>query len=392
MFTAFNGCDSTLHTNLIVLPNASNSENIYLCSGDTLFVGSNFYTQTGVYTNILVAENGCDSVLTIDLIINPVSYTNINPIICNGEDTIVGSNIYSNTGLYYDTLVNRYGCDSIITTNLTVNPTYYHQQLFRACMGDSINVGNNYYTSSGTYIDSLNSIDGCDSVLFTQIIIEDPIVTLTATPPLLYLNILNGTLPFSYTIGNQNGPLITSSNNIGTVFSFNPIVNGNYYAVVTDSVGCISDTAFFVVNFIQTSTTFVEINNLVVYPNPSTNVFNISFNSVQEQNLKIRILNVIGEDVVLENLQQFIGEYTKQIDLTNNAKGIYFLEIETENGVINKKTNIALILKKLLLILLCSPMIGLGQTLIPDANFEQALINLGYDTPPINGFSPYCKY
>jgi hypothetical protein len=35
--------------------------------------------------------------------------------------------------------------------------------------------------------------------------------------------------------------------------------------------------------------------------------------------------------------QQFIGEYTKQIDLTKNAKGIYFLEIETNNGVINKK-------------------------------------------------------
>ena len=34
---------------------------------------------------------------------------------------------------------------------------------------------------------------------------------------------------------------------------------------------------------------------------------------------------------------KFIGEYTKQIDLTNNAKGIYFLEIETNDGVINKK-------------------------------------------------------
>jgi Leucine-rich repeat (LRR) protein len=42
-------------------------------------------------------------------------------------------------------------------------------------------------------------------------------------------------------------------------------------------------------------------------------------------------------------------------------------------------------MKKLLLILLCVPLIGVGQTLIPDAYFEQALINLGYDTPPING-------
>jgi len=44
-------------------------------------------------------------------------------------------------------------------------------------------------------------------------------------------------------------------------------------------------------------------------------------------------------------------------------------------------------MKKLLLILLI-PMIGFGQTLIPDANFEQALINLGYDTGTPNGSVP----
>ena len=48
-------------------------------------------------------------------------------------------------------------------------------------------------------------------------------------------------------------------------------------------------------------------------------------------------MNVTGEELINENLQEFIGEYTKQISLTNNAKGIYFLEIETNDGVINKK-------------------------------------------------------
>jgi hypothetical protein len=38
-----------------------------------------------------------------------------------------------------------------------------------------------------------------------------------------------------------------------------------------------------------------------------------------------------------DDLQQFIGEYTKQINLHENAKGIYFLEIETNDGVVNKK-------------------------------------------------------
>jgi hypothetical protein len=79
------------------------------------------------------------------------------------------------------------------------------------------------------------------------------------------------------------------------------------------------------------------IANLAIYPNPSRDVFNITFTSEDIQNLKVRILNIIGEELVNESLEQFIGEYTKQIDLTNNAKGIYFLEIETNDGVINKK-------------------------------------------------------
>jgi hypothetical protein len=79
------------------------------------------------------------------------------------------------------------------------------------------------------------------------------------------------------------------------------------------------------------------ITNLDVYPNPSRDVFNISFTSEQVQNLKVKVLNVVGEILIDEDLQQFIGEYTKQIDLTNNAKGIYFLEIKTNDGIINKK-------------------------------------------------------
>jgi hypothetical protein len=79
------------------------------------------------------------------------------------------------------------------------------------------------------------------------------------------------------------------------------------------------------------------ITNLDIYPNPSRDIFNVSFTSEDIQDLKVRILNVVGEELINEDLQQFIGEYTKQIDLTNNAKGIYFLEIETNDGVVNKK-------------------------------------------------------
>ena len=80
-----------------------------------------------------------------------------------------------------------------------------------------------------------------------------------------------------------------------------------------------------------------SITNLDVYPNPSRDIFNVTFTSEDVQDLEVRVINIVGEVIYTENLQQYVGEYTKQIDLTTYTKGIYFLEIITNNGVTNKK-------------------------------------------------------
>ena len=41
----------------------------------------------------------------------------------------------------------------------------------------------------------------------------------------------------------------------------------------------------------------------------------MTFTSEDVQNLEVRIINVIGEVVYTEDLVQFVGEYTKQVDL-----------------------------------------------------------------------------
>ena len=51
----------------------------------------------------------------------------------------------------------------------------------------------------------------------------------------------------------------------------------------------------------------------------------------------LEYLQILGEEIYTEEKEQYIGEYTKQINLNEDRKGVYFLEIETNNGVINKK-------------------------------------------------------
>ncbi|MDG2139420.1 MAG: T9SS type A sorting domain-containing protein, partial [Flavobacteriales bacterium] len=79
------------------------------------------------------------------------------------------------------------------------------------------------------------------------------------------------------------------------------------------------------------------ITNLDVYPNPTRDIFNVSFVSDEIQTLGIRVLNIVGEVIYEESLDQFVGEYTKQISIGGNACGVYFLEITDNHSITNKK-------------------------------------------------------
>jgi len=79
------------------------------------------------------------------------------------------------------------------------------------------------------------------------------------------------------------------------------------------------------------------ITDLEVYPNPSRDIFNVSFVSDEVQSLEISIINVVGEAIYTADLEQFVGQYTKEVSLATYPKGVYFLEITTDKGVINKK-------------------------------------------------------
>ncbi|MBH07514.1 MAG: hypothetical protein CMP71_00065, partial [Flavobacteriales bacterium] len=79
------------------------------------------------------------------------------------------------------------------------------------------------------------------------------------------------------------------------------------------------------------------INDLDIYPNPSRDMFNISFNTINKQDITLRIRNIVGEEIYTEKLNKFDGTYTKAISLENYPKAVYFLEINTNEETINKK-------------------------------------------------------
>ena len=88
-----------------------------------------------------------------------------------GEVYVFGNNLYDSTGTYIDSLQTSFGCDSIVYTNLIVDTISGGSSTNNStiCYGDFYMVGNNMYTSSGTYIDILTATNGCDSTVTTNL-------------------------------------------------------------------------------------------------------------------------------------------------------------------------------------------------------------------------------
>lgn len=70
-----------------------------------------------------------------------------------------------------------------------------------------------------------------------------------------------------------------------------------------------------------------------VYPNPAQDVVNVNAAS---QISNIELFNIAGQKVSTFN----VNNTTTQIDVTELANGIYFLKINTEDGMITKKINV----------------------------------------------------
>jgi len=86
------------------------------------------------------------------------------------------------------------------------------------------------------------------------------------------------------------------------------------------------------------------LNSLNIYPNPNTGVFTITFDIKIKQHINLKIFNIEGKVIYEEDLNEFTGLYSKEIDLSaaqagmsSYAKGIYNLQLIYNEGRINKK-------------------------------------------------------
>ncbi len=151
-------------------------EGVVLCEGDT-YKGYGFEfiaVESCVYKQKLQSAIGCDSTVILNVIVNKKQYENVEATICQGSYyEFNGVKYYTNT-IQSDTLTAANGCDSIVTLYLTVNPILEGETLVvNRCPDDPAYYFTEKYpalTEDGIYTDTVQNNDGCDSIASVQII------------------------------------------------------------------------------------------------------------------------------------------------------------------------------------------------------------------------------
>ena len=172
--TTVQGCDSLITVDLQIIPEYTLWDTVALCDGGSVVLpGGTVVTTAGTYIDSLVSVTSCDSVIISEVIVRPLHQQTTNAAICDGGSyTLPDGTVVTSTGTYTNVLTSEFGCDSVVTTLLTVSNSSNLIIDVTLCDGDYHVLPNGDQTTyAGTYIDTLYSELGCDSIITTNIIV-----------------------------------------------------------------------------------------------------------------------------------------------------------------------------------------------------------------------------
>ena len=170
------GCDSTLTIILNVLNTVENSVDSTICSDMLPFEWNGvIFTQTDTLVASLHASNGADSLVVMNVTVMEVTYADVYDTACESMTWIDGITYYESTDAATFTLINAAGCDSIVTLHLLVNHATHFAYDVDTC--DWYRWNDSTYTESGTYTYSFADANGCTQVDTLHLTINNPVHT-----------------------------------------------------------------------------------------------------------------------------------------------------------------------------------------------------------------------
>jgi hypothetical protein len=220
-----------------------------------------------------------------------------------------------------------YNCTPFMSSKPVVDFGSRLEQSLTICMGDSVLVNEKQYKTGGTYYDTLSTmLDGCDSLVTTHLT-----VNMVNVNTVVNQNELQATeTGAAYQWLNCDNTFLPVSG--ATAQEFTAAVSGSYAVIVTEK-GCVDTSACIPVSIV-TATLDSQETSLQLFPNPVSQQLTLKFTANASPGI-LCLLNSAGQIVYSETLS--VGSFHKTIDMSAYEAGVYLLQLNTAEGMINKK-------------------------------------------------------
>ena len=351
--------DSMTTIHLVVNPSYDYTFEEQICDGQSYITNGFNATTSGIYTQSLQSINGCDSILRLNLTVNPVYDTTIEASICQGDNyTQYGFNT-SIAGVYVQNLYTIAGCDSIMHLQLSVNPTYSVHLSATISDMQSYQLGDSTLSQPGVYQKSLYTQAGCDSLLTLTLTVIPSIDTLVVHDTVYYPDtiivtdtmfihdttivhdtaiVIDTMIVYLDTLVIRDTVFITDTitpcptyrtyihasmeqGGTYTEYGFNVSSPGVYCDTLQTAEGCDSIICLFLMQSVGIDE-LEDAHILSIYPNPTKTSL---FLSVPEGNGD-RLVNIIdntGRTVISQTITS--GE--NRIDVSVLSVGVYYVKV-----------------------------------------------------------------
>lgn len=176
VLVASNGCDSIINIDLQFFPAAESSIDSELCSGESIDIQGEIFDESNPSGSVLISgasSQGCDSLVNISLSFVQTLTSEINNELCEGESITVNGIVYDETNPSgTENLISTNGCDSIVTVMLNYLENSEASLSFELCPGASLDINGELLNESNSrIIQTLTNSVGCDSLLSVQAVI-----------------------------------------------------------------------------------------------------------------------------------------------------------------------------------------------------------------------------
>lgn len=169
-----NGCDSMITIILEANQTYSSNLDITICNADYYICNRDTIRASGTYVYNELSQQGCDSTITLQLAIDSQIKTDTLIWKCEFESITFLDSIIEAPGNYIYTLSNQQGCDSIIDLDVMEYPIITDTTMIEISRGESYEVNDMTYEEEGEYIITFQSSQGCDSIVVLQLSVRTP--------------------------------------------------------------------------------------------------------------------------------------------------------------------------------------------------------------------------